>query len=324
MNTRSIATWVLLLLATFPLSLAAEDLWLAVGYGGRRMISTDGIRWEITGEWAQPGGDDSNNLMSAVYAEGKFVVVGGGGGGSTGGGHILVSSDGKEWTETKQDKSRINPVVHGGGRFVVGTSSYPSGKLMWSDDAETWHEGASIQAKGLTHFRHGCFGNGIMVLVGNGSQKQEDGTQKPIHWAITTTDGETIKSERVDLAAHGEIVFGKGRFVMLSHEGVVQSTADGAEWKLHDDLSREKFRSIVWTGSEFLLVRGDAALKSSDAITWEAAPIKSFSDIKWSDGKRFIASGWPGKMLFSSDGTTWEKAPPMTDNGINVVVHASK
>ncbi len=45
----------------------ADELWLAVGYGGRRMISTDGKNWKVTAEWAQPGGDDGHNLMSAVY-----------------------------------------------------------------------------------------------------------------------------------------------------------------------------------------------------------------------------------------------------------------
>lgn len=314
--------WIVvsLLITLLPTLASAADLWVAIGYGGRRMISTDGLNWEITAEWSQPGGDDSNNLMSAVFAESKFVVVGGGGGGSTGGGHLLVSDDGKKWTETQTSKSRINPVVHGGGRFVVGTSSYPSGKLMWSDDAITWNEGAQIQARGLTHFRSGCFGNGVMILMGNGSQKQDDGTQKPIHWAIATTDGETIRSERTDLPAHGHLVFGNGRFVMLSHEGVVLTTEDGDTWKSHEELSQAKYRSLVWTGSEFLLIRGDGALRSEDGLAWKAAEFRSHSEVKWSDGKRMIASGWPGKMLFSSNGIDWQKSPPQTDNGINVVV----
>jgi len=54
------------------------------------------------------------------------------------------------------------------GRFIVGTSSYPSGMLMFSEDAETWTKGAKIEEPGLTHFRHGAFGNGVFVLVGNG------------------------------------------------------------------------------------------------------------------------------------------------------------
>ena len=41
----------------------AEEVFTAVGYGGRRMVSTDGLNWQITAEWAQTGGDDGNNLM---------------------------------------------------------------------------------------------------------------------------------------------------------------------------------------------------------------------------------------------------------------------
>lgn len=304
--------------------LFAEDLWLAVGYGGRRMISTDGKTWTITAEWAQPGGDDKNNLMSAVYGQGKFVVVGGGGGGKTGGGHILVSTDGKEWKSTFSDASRINPVVFGNDRFIVGRSSYPSGKLMVSQDAEQWNEGAAIAAKGLTHFRHGAFGNGIFILVGNGQKKDAEGKNQPMHWAIVTADGAKITQEKTDLPAHGQIHFGAGRFVMLSHEGVMLSTKDGIEWKEQPFTKEEKPGWLVWDGSRFLAGSYKTGWQSKDGLTWEKSEIKGGAHIVWSDGQRFIATGWPGKMSYSSDGRTWEKSPPMTDNGINIVVKASQ
>ena len=69
---------IALLLSSLALASAA-DTWVAVGYGGRRMISHDGIKWEITAEWAENGGDDSNNLMGLAFGLGKFVSVGGGG-----------------------------------------------------------------------------------------------------------------------------------------------------------------------------------------------------------------------------------------------------
>ncbi len=143
---------------------SGNEIFVAVGYGGRRMISTDGKNWEITAEWAQPGRDDKNNLMGLVYAEGKFVAVGGGGGGKSGGGHILVSKYGRNWKHVLKAKSRINPIVHGKGRFVVGG---PRRQLYWSDDGETWKPGAKIEEKVATHFRHGAFGNGVFVIVGN-------------------------------------------------------------------------------------------------------------------------------------------------------------
>lgn len=54
--------------------LCAADTWVAFGYGGRRMISHDRVKWEITAEWAAKGGDDSNNPMGAAFGKGKPVV----------------------------------------------------------------------------------------------------------------------------------------------------------------------------------------------------------------------------------------------------------
>jgi len=298
---------------------AAEDRWLAVGYGGRRMVSTDGIKWEITAEWAQPGGDDGNNLMSATFAQGKFVVVGGGGGGSNAAGHILVSNDGREWKEVFTDKARVNPIVFGNDRFVVGTSSYPSGKLMWSKDAETWAKGPGIQTKGLTHLRGGAYGNGVFVLVGNA------GGSGGRSWAIVTPDGEKITSERDDLPGHGTIVFGAGRFLMLTSHSKAEliGSKDGATWeavKVADDAT---FNWLVWSGTEFIAGDSKTAFRSTDGGTWKKSDIKARGDVKWSDGTRFITSSWPGKMAFSVDGQKWQDAPPLTANGINRVIFGS-
>ncbi len=326
MRTRTAIVSALVLLAVIGNIATAAEIFLAVGYGGRRMISTDGINWEITAEWAQPGGDDGNNLMSAAFAQDKFVVVGGGGGGNTGAGHILVSKDGREWREVHKDRARVNPVVYGNGRFVVGTSSYPSGKLMWSEDAETWQPGAQISERGLTHFRGGEFGGGLFVLVGNGSRAAADGERVNFHWAIASPDGQKIVSERTDLPGHGRIVFGAGKFLMLtSHsEADVIASADGNEWKPVPVAEGVKFNWLVRTEREFLIGNGKEAYRSADGAEWTKADINLRAGVHWSDGTRFITSSWPGKMGFSPDGKTWQLSPPQTANGINRVVRGTK
>lgn len=309
---------LLMLTALSPASDApAGDLWLGVGYGGRRMISTDGKTWEITAEWAQPGGDDGNNLMSAVWAKGQFVVTGGGGGGPTGAGHILVSQDGREWTETHHEKARINPVVFGADRYVVGASSYPSGRLMWSVDAVKWNDGAKIAAKGYTHFRGGAFGNGVFVLTGNG------GGKGGISWAIVTPDGEKITHERNDLPGQGRIVFGGGHFVMMldnANAGLIRSR-DGIEW---EPVALPGDAGVNWLVAtpEGGLIAGNAKMahRSADAKEWSSGEMNPKGNVIWSDGRRFIGSSWPGKMSWSADGQAWEAANEMTANGINRVV----
>ena len=65
------STLLTLLFATILQPIApvqADDLFVAVGYGGRRIISTDGLKWEITAEWAQPGGDDGRRDDAHPFA----------------------------------------------------------------------------------------------------------------------------------------------------------------------------------------------------------------------------------------------------------------
>jgi hypothetical protein len=89
MNFRSLLP--LFLVATASIGLGADGIYVAVGYGGRRMTSRDGQTWENVTQWADKGADDWNNLIGLAYGKGKFVCVGGGGWSrDTQAGHILV------------------------------------------------------------------------------------------------------------------------------------------------------------------------------------------------------------------------------------------
>ena len=296
-----------------PASLMAADIWVAVGYGGRRMVSTDGLHWTVIAEWAQPGGDDGNNLMSAVYAQGKCVVVGGGGGGNNGAGHILSSVDGQKWTEVYSAKNRINPIVYGGGRFVVGA---PGRSLLWSSNGEKWTEGATLQSKEATHFRQGAYGNGRFVFVGN-----HGGGGGP-HWSAVSKNGETIDGERMDLPGHGTLFFGAKQFLMLTshNEAEVIASADGLIWNKINVIEGGTWQWLVWTGQVFMLGGKLGIFTSSDAKVWTKTPMTARSAVTWSDGLRSIATGWPGKMFYTANGLTWTDSPPLSANGINRVV----
>ena len=92
--------------------------------------------------------------------------------GKSGGGHVLISRDGSDWREVWKAPGRVNPVVYGNGRFLVGG---PGRQLYWSTDAETWTAGAKLDDRRCTHFRQGAFGNdltanGINRVVRGGSR----------------------------------------------------------------------------------------------------------------------------------------------------------
>ena len=298
-------------------NLTAADTWVAVGYGGRRMISHDGKTWEISTEWAVNGGDDSNNLISAAYGHGKFVVVGGGGfSKETQGGHILTSTDGKEWKEVHHEPFRVSPIVFNGQRFVAGG---PERKLLWSDDGEKWETGAQIAADGFPGwamwFRQGAYGNGTYVFMGEGGAKKE------FFWCITSTDGKTASFRR-DLPQLRSLAFGAGLFVAVGNEIVLTST-DGKEWT-KQERPGEKLDWILWTGREFLSGGGKTAILSKDGKNWIPTAFKPMGRPLWSDGTHFIGTSWPGKMSYSPDGLQWMKANDLTPDGINSVVKAEE
>ena len=305
----------LLLLSSLALASAA-DTWVAVGYGGRRMISNDGIKWEITAEWAENGGDDSNNLMGLAYGAGKFVAVGGGGfSKDKQGGHILVSTDGRAWREVQTMPFRVNPVIFGGNRFVAGG---PDRTLWFSPDGEKWVKGAQVAADGFPGwamwFRNGAFGNGTFVFMGEGGAKKE------FYWCIASKDGATADFRR-DLPPLRGLAFGAGTFVAVG-TGVIVTSADGKQWTRQERAADEKLDWIVWTGKEFLCGGGKNTLASPDGKSWKPHPLQPHGRPLWTDGTRFITSNWPGKMSFSPDGKAWQASPPLTPNGINRVVKA--
>jgi hypothetical protein len=296
---------------------AAEPLYVAVGYGGRRMTSSDGVIWENVQQWADKGGDDSNNLMSVAFGKGKFVCVGGGGfSKETQAGHILVSTDGKEWREVAKYPFRVNPVLFLGDRFAAGG---PSKQLLTSLDGEKWEEGEKVtlppEIPGYAFwFRVGAAGNGVFAFMGNAGKDQKT------WWCLTSRDGKKI--EQLSLTAPGKrgLAFGAGKFVAVDAKDIFYST-DAREWVPAPDLPEDEYRGIIWSGKGFILTGKAATYSSPDGLTWKPFGKAPPGNIQLADERGFIASGWPGKMFFSADGQTWKPAgQPQPAMGINKVV----
>ena len=305
-----------LLVSLAALQTFAVETWVAAGYGGRRMISHDGLKWEITEEWGVDGKDDSNNLISAAYGAGKFVVVGGGGWSrDTQAGHILTSPDGVKWTEVKKLPFRVSPLVYAGKRFIAGG---PDRTLWFSDDGTNWTQGGQAKAEGIPSwalwFRQGAYGNGVYVFMG------EAGAKKEFFWCMRTTDGTKVDF-RADLPQLRSLAFGNKLFVAVGN-GAIVTSVDGKDWLKQERPVDEKLDWIQWTGKQFLAGGGKVTLTSTDGKTWQPSTIRAPGRIVWTDGQRFIASSWPGKMFFSADGKTWQQSTAMTPNGINAVVKA--
>ena len=321
MKFRTLLLWLAAALV-LPLVLRAEQpagdeskgIFVAAGYGGRRISSRDGITWENMQQWEEKGGDDSSNLISATFGNGKFVVVGGGGWSKdTQAGHILVSKDGKDWNEVKKMAFRVSPVMFGNKRFVVGG---PDKQLWWSEDGENWKEGPKINFEGWAFwFRQGAFGNGVFVFTGNADPKQKTS------WAAVTPDGEKISSFQTDLPPNRDIAFGNGRFVIVGPDGLRMSSTDGLKWENRENSPGDGLSRVIWTGIEFLATGGKTAWRSPDGVAWKKVETRIPCEVLWANNKILIGTTWPGQMWSSTDGAAWKKGVPMTPNGINAVVY---
>jgi len=310
-------------LAALPLTLSLPyTLWaapektgvyVAVGYGGRRLRSTDGVNWDLAAEWSEKGGDDRNNLISVAYGNGTFVAVGGVTDRNGPGGRILTSVDGKDWKEHPGLKFRVHPVLFGNGRFVAGGPDY---RLLRSADGVKWEAGGKIAEPAATHFRMGAFGNGLFLFAGNGRKSDPE-----IHWVVVSKDGAAVDAERTDLAPIRAVAFGNGRFVVVGPHGLRMSSGDGMKWEHAVREPKLTLDSLVWTGKEFLASGDGKGFASTDGKAWTPWPKPVPCSVLYVDAARkvWIGTSWPGTMWSSVDGVQWKRAKETTPNGINAV-----
>ena len=298
---------------------AAEPVYVAVGYGGRRMTSKDGQTWENVQQWADKGADDSNNLMGLAYGLGKFVCVGGGGWTrETQAGHILVSTDGKDWKEVAKYPFRVNPVLFFGDRFVAGG---PTKQLLYSTDGEKWNEGETIKMPAefpsyALWFRSGAAGNGVFAFMGNANKDQKT------WWCLTTRDGAKIESLSFTAPGSKGLAFGAGKFVAVNPDGLFTSP-DAKTWQQVNGAPADEYKGIVWSGKQFILGGKNNTYASADGIAWKPFGSKPPGNIVLADEHGYIATGWPGKMFFSPDGQTWKPTgQPQPEMGVNKVVRS--
>jgi len=296
---------------------AGDGIYVGVGYGGRRMSSVDGKKWENVEQWSDKGADDSNNLMSIAYGKGRFVAVGGGGWSKeTQAGHILLSNDGKDWRKTGDYPNRVNPVVFGAGQFVAGG---PAKQLLSSLDGEKWVEGDRIVVPPeipnyAVWFRNGAAGNGVFVFMGNAGKDQKK------WWCLASNDGRSIKSISWEAPGSRGLAFGAGVFVAVNPDGIARSK-DGEQWNFVESVPSDEFKGVIWTGQEFVLSGKTATYASVDGVSWRVFGKVSPGNLLYGDMRGFVATGWPGRMFSSADGQSWQQGEqPQPALGLNKVV----
>jgi hypothetical protein len=225
-------------------------VFVAAGYGGRRMRSLDGMAWTDDVVIDPNGGDDENLLRGIGFGGGLFLAVGG---------SVFMSTDGATWelSEFNPD-SFISDAVYSDGIWVIAGGN---GLLARSiDGAQSWIDMAPYYAG---HYRDIAAGNGVFVAVGH---TYGDST---IGLITTSTDGSTWTEPQTAGESLSAIGFGNSVFVAVGALGRVSVSADGVQWA-DTTYGAENRGSVSFVDGEFVIPNAEGLAHAIDGQDWQA------------------------------------------------------
>jgi hypothetical protein len=298
---------LLLAILGAPSAAVGEPLWVAVGYGGRRLSSRDGLVWDHEQRWSDAAMDDDNVLFNVAYGLGRFVAVGGGA--KTG--HILSTTDGREWHPLPEVKGRVATISFGQGRFVAGHDA----QLLYSTDGKVFTRGERLDWKGSVHARKSACGDteaGFrFVVIGEVDLWLE---KKRVSWRGATGDGSRWVHRALDTAAARDVAYGSGHFVVVGPAGLIESSHDGETWQRRNVDAADDFSRITWTGERFVISGGKQTWTSEDGLSWTATATGIPCNLAWAREPAFSATSpvalgvsWGGTLHASRDFVMWQK-----------------
>ncbi len=262
-----------------------SGVFVAVGYGARRIRSLDdGKTWVDDVSAEMQGGDDDQLLRTVTFGKGTFVALGwrsetsadgktwddhGANIGQWLGGAVYanhqfvavggygmraISSDGVTWMNHSIDTVATHAadgIAFGaamGGRFVVANDD---GVRSSSSDGVTWTAGVGADGTKTTHL---AFGNGLFLGV--------DATS-----VVTSPDGATWTSAATLLAPCDCLVFADGLFRIIADDHVFTSS-DGASF-VDTPVPGLRCGGLAYGHATYVLAAGTALRRSTDGTTWE-------------------------------------------------------
>lgn len=275
----------------------ADEWYLAVGHGGHRMLSRDGMTWEKHASWGEPK-HDQNDLNVAVAYKGAFYA-----GGGYFSGRITATRDGVNWSDGVIPGS--SPIF---GLEVLDDVLYAvdlRGVVFKTTDGEKWTLVAKAQMPSKTHWiRAATQGNGVIVASGDFGPvivfEPKTGTI-----TVTQMDGQVDKQPGLY-----RVAFGNGVFVAGGQAGLLAVSKDGKNWENNKtNADRGDIQCVLFTGKEFLATSAKGALRSEDGQTWTPVKTKLPNQIRRVNGWLY-GYGWPPSKISSSrDGEKWEPVP---------------
>lgn len=287
---------VAILISSASLASAEENWFLAVGHGGNRMLSRDGLQWEQHQEWGKPG-HDQNDLNVAINYKGTFYA-----GGGYFSGRTTATRDGKTWSDGVIPGS--SPIF---GYAIFDDKLYAvdlRGVVFETTDGESWPVVARAEMPTKTHWiRATDQGNGLIVGSGDfGPVIAFSPATKKI--VVTQMAGQVDKQ-----AGLCRVAFGNSVFVIGGQAGLLAVTKDGVNFENNEvNPERGDIQCVAFTGKEFLATSQKGALYSKDGLAWEPVSGTVPRQIRHAE-KWLYGYNNPTKISRSADGLTWETVP---------------
>jgi hypothetical protein len=247
--------------ASGPPGWKAAPLVVAVGQGGRRVVSSSGVEWSGDTRDVPGDRDPTKDLRAVAYAGGLVVAVGGGCSGTQ------CLADGKRWTAKGMLPADVQALVHGS---VGGTPMFiavgDDGLRARSADGQTWTD---VQ-QGLlgtdtpVALNAVAIGNGTVVAAGG--QGRRIRSRNGIDWIDPAAGGSDL----------GSLVFADQTFLAYSDNGIVFISADdGRSWnpQVLVDPPRQGVATGMMRGTRlYVASRGELILTSNNGLAWSARP----------------------------------------------------
>lgn len=288
-----------------------SGLFIAVGYNGTILRSSDAITW--TSQTVS----SKLTLTGINYDNNTLVIVGFGYGSGLIWGEIFTSSNGITWTSRSpvaccDDWELLEGGSYGNGTFVsVGNEGTI---LSSSDNGTTWTSRTSGTANDLLGVG---YGNGSFVAVGVNAT------------TLTSPDGITWTSRSVDSSdTIRDVAFGNGRFVIVGglNYGKIwyafdvtdtwgSATSTGSATNLHYvTYGNNTFVAVGYYGN---------IVTSSNASNWTSRDFDTSASLQGVTygNNIFVTVGNLGTILTSSDGTTWTSRTSGTQSTLIDVIY---
>jgi hypothetical protein len=290
--------------------------WIAVGWNGAVIDSTDGGNWTQRAGWQQLG-----SLNAVLQADGLTLVMGDGG-------RILRSPDLLQWQRLTTDIN--NPgagtnfltsgftelVEWGGNAYVYG----PINQALRSGNGVDWQLVSTVGGGRWSKVRPSV--NGGLFAVG---EFGDYGTSSDgVNWTRTTLPASLYDGANV--YGLSDFAEGGGRTVIASLFGNLFWRQGTGSW--NSVVLRPKIHglAIAFGNGRFVVAGHDpyqpraAIFSSANGATWTQvfdSGITGFLHCAAFGGGRFVVGGHYGLMLTSTDGVQWYEVtglPPEVRN----------